>query len=181
MVAKQVADLVTATRGLLVFIFPWLGLVQGEGALPWVGLLLVVDWTGDCIDGPLARSSRGQSRTWIGDHDLEIDMAVSIGLAFYMLIAGFVNLYVGIAYLLLAGLFFWFFGVPRSPGMLFQAPIYGWFLYVVLRETPALGWWMVAWILAAVVITWPRFPNEVIPDFLGGIRKLLDPDLRTDD
>lgn len=181
MVAKQVADLVTAARGLLVFIFPWLGLVQGDAALPWVGLLLVADWTGDCIDGPLARSSRIHSKSWIGDHDLEVDMAVAIGLTFYMLAAGFVDMVVGVAYLLLAGLYFRRFGVLRAPGMLFQAPVYAWFLYTALNAAPAVGWWMVAWILAAVVITWPRFPDEVIPEFLAGIRKTLERDFRTDD
>jgi cardiolipin synthase len=179
-VAKQVADLVTITRGLLVFVFPWLGLVQGKSALTWVGLLLLVDWTGDSLDGPLARHSRSRYQTWIGDHDLEVDMAVSLGLLFYMLLSGFVDLTIGIAYLLLSGLFFWRFGIPRSMGMLFQAPIYGWFLFLTVREIPTVGWWMVGWILAAMVITWPKFPKEMVPDFLGGLKKIFPEDHRTD-
>lgn len=173
MVAKQLADLVTAVRGLLVFIFPWLGFTQEGEALPWVGLLLVVDWTGDSLDGPLARRSRLRYHTWIGDHDLEVDMAVALALLVYMLLAGFVDLPIGIAYLLLWCWLFWRFGIPRSMGMLFQAPIYGGFLYVTLKEFPAVGWSMVGWILAAILITWPRFPQEVVPEFLVGLRRSL--------
>jgi hypothetical protein len=172
-VAKQLADLVTAVRGLLVFVFPWLGFTQEGKALPWVGFLLVVDWTGDCLDGPLARRSRLRHRTWIGDHDLEVDMVVALGLLFYMLLAGFVDLPVGISYLLLWCLFFWRLGIPRSMGMLFQAPIYGWFLYVTLKEVPAVGWSMAGWILAAIVITWPKFPQEMVPEFLVGLSRSL--------
>jgi hypothetical protein len=178
-VAKQVADLLTAVRGLLVFIFPWLGLTLEGEALPWVGLLLVVDWTGDGLDGPLARRSRPRYHTWIGDHDLEVDMAVALGLLFYLLLAGFVDLTLGIAYLLLCCLFFWRLGIPRSIGMLFQAPIYGWFLYVALKEVPAVGWSIVGWILAAIVITWPKFPQEVVPDFLVGLSRSLPVNQRT--
>jgi len=61
-------------------------------------------------------------------------------------------------------------------GMLFQAPIYGWFIYIALTYAPEAGWWLVAWILAAVVITWPRFPREVVPGFLKGMRDSLSQD-----
>jgi len=176
MVAKQIADLITVARGMLMFIFPWLALAQGADSLPWAVALLAADWTGDSLDGSLARRSRIQMQTWVGDHDLEFDMAVSLGLLAYMLIVGFVQPTVAIVYAGIWGLYFLRAGVPRAMGMLFQAPIYGWFIYIALTYAPEAGWWLVAWILAAVVITWPRFPREVVPGFLKGMRDSLSQD-----
>ncbi len=175
MVAKMIADFITATRGLLVVIFPSLGMLYGEEALPWAAAFLAANWTGDSIDGPLARRSH-QYRSWIGEHDLEIDIAVSIGLLAYMLFAGFVKPLVVILYLLGWAVYFKWSGIPRSMGMLFQAPIYSWFIYVSMKFAPVAGWILVAWLLAALVITWPKFPREVVPDFIDGVRALFRPD-----
>jgi len=173
MVAKQIADLITLTRGLLVFIFPWLALAQGPESLPWAVALLAADWTGDSLDGPLARRSRLSIQTWIGDHDLEFDMAVAAGLLAYMFITGYVQATVALVYAGIWGVYFLRVGIPRPMGMLFQAPIYGWFIYVALMQAPGAGWWLVAWVLAAVVVTWPKFPREVVPGFLNGMRETL--------
>lgn len=176
MVAKQVADLITIARGLLLVVFPWLGMAQGRASLPWAAVLLAGDWTGDVLDGFLAKRSRVKQQTWVGEHDLEIDMAVSLGLLVYLIITGLVSLPVGVIYLLLWGVFFLRSGFPRSLGMLFQAPIYGWFIYSALVHTTSAGLMLVAWVLAAVVITWPRFPQQVIPGFLRGFRDFLSQD-----
>ncbi len=170
MVAKQVADLLTFTRGLLLVIFPWLAMTGGQESLSLAVMLLIADWTGDVFDGALARRSRISYDSWIGDHDLEIDMAVALGLLVYTMVTGYLQLTVGAIYLLIWAMYFWRVGVPRTMGMLFQAPIYGWFIYVSLRYTPSAGLWLVAWILVAVVITWPRFPREVVPGFLSGMK-----------
>ena len=178
MVAKQVADFITAIRGLLVLVFPLLGGLYGKDALSWVASFLVANWTGDSIDGPLARRSSRQYRTWIGDHDLEIDIAVSIGLLLYMTLAGFLQPFVTILYLLVWAIYFKVSGIPRSMGMLFQAPIYAWFIYLSLKHVPSAGILLIAWLLAAMVVTWPKFIHEVIPDFLDGIHSLLRHDPR---
>lgn len=170
MVAKQVADLITIARGLLLVFFPWLGITQGSTSLPWAAVLLAADWTGDVLDGALAKRSRFQRQTWVGAHDLEIDMAVSLGLLVYLLVTGYVSIAVALIYLLLWGAYFLRSGIPRSMGMLFQAPIYGWFIYSALVYATSAGLLLSAWILAATIITWPRFPQEVIPGFLQGMR-----------
>jgi len=77
-VAKQVADLITLTRALLLFVFAWLGLTTGAQALPLAALLLIYSWTSDLLDGSIARRSRVYYHSWLGDHDLEVDMAVSV-------------------------------------------------------------------------------------------------------
>jgi hypothetical protein len=172
-VAKQVADLLTFTRGLLLLIFPWLAKTGGQESLSLAAMLLIANWTGDILDGALARRSRIRYNSWIGDHDLEIDMAAALGLLVYMIVTGYVQLLVGVIYVLIWAIYFWRVGIPRTMGMLVQAPIYGWFIYVSLRYTPSAGLWIVAWILVVVVITWPRFPQEVVPGFLVGMKALL--------
>jgi len=169
-VAKQVADLLTFTRGLLLIIFPWLALTGGHESLSLAVMLLIANWTGDVFDGALARRSRICYDTWIGDHDLEIDMAVALGLLIYTMATGYVQLPVGMIYILIWAIYFWRVGIPRTMGMLFQAPIYGWFIYISLHYAPLAGMWLVAWILVAVVVTWPRFPQEVVPGFLRGMK-----------
>lgn len=173
MVAKQVADMITIARGFLLVIFPWLGITQGRASLPWAAVLLAADWTGDILDGALAKRSGIKQQTWVGAHDLEIDMVVSLGMLVYLITTNMLSLPVALIYLLLWAAFFIRSGIPTSLGMLFQAPIYGWFIYISLIHATSAGLMLVAWVLAAVVITWPRFPQQVIPGFLSGIREFL--------
>lgn len=168
-VAKQVADFITFTRALLLLVFAWLGIAFGADALPLCAILMIYSWTSDSIDGTLARRSSRVYHTWIGDHDLEVDMTVASGLLIYMLLTGYVSLIAGGMYITAwIILFIIFFRYYRSMGMTFQAPIYGYFIWLALKYAPPYGLAMIAWILAALAITWPRFPQEVIPGFLSG-------------
>jgi len=167
---KHVADLVTFARGLLAVALVWLGLSQGAQGLGLAVWLMLADWTGDVLDGIIARRSRMDIQTWIGEHDLEVDITVSVGLFIYMLSAGFVDWQFAVGYLLLWILIFWQWGYIRSLGMLIQAPIYFWFIYLAIREPPHMGWWILGWILIAIIFTWPRLPDQVIPGFLENIR-----------
>jgi phosphatidylglycerophosphate synthase len=169
---KQLADMLTLSRILIALGLAWLGFAQGAAGLPRAVWLMIADWTGDCLDGALARRSRNYRHTWLGDHDLEADMIVSGGLLVYMLLAGYVDLWLGSAYLLVWAFVFWRWGLVKVLGLLFQAPIYGWFICVALWHVPAAGWWLLAWITAAIIITWPKFPREVIPGFLSGMRQV---------
>jgi hypothetical protein len=172
LVAKQVADLITTARALIAVCLVWLGIAQGAGGLYLAAWVMIADWAGDMVDGRIARRSRVQYLTWIGNHDLEVDMIVSMGLLGYMLLSGFVNIWTASVYILLWGGFFWYQGgVPQSPGMLFQAPIYAWFIWIALRDAPQAGWAIVIFIASVVVITWPYFPKVIVPGFLAGFRK----------
>ena len=129
LVLKQAADILTFTRALLGIVFVWLGLTQGAEGLPLAVLFLTIAWTTDALDGPAARRSRVYYHTWIGDHDLEVDMFVASGLLAYLWISGFVSTWLAIGYA--AAWFLIFFlmgGIERSLGMLSQAPIYGSFI-----------------------------------------------------
>lgn len=173
LVAKQVADFFTFIRVLLSPTLVLLGILEGSEGLPLAIGAMIASWTSDALDGPIARRSRVKYHTWLGDHDLEVDMAVSIGLMIYMLLAGFVDLQVVGVYILLWVLIFWRWGNMRSLGMLFQTPIYGYFIYISMRLAPLVGGWMIGWIVAVMIITWPRFPKEVVPGFLNGMKAVM--------
>lgn len=57
---KHVVDLVTFARGLLALGLVWLGWSQGADRLGLAVYLILVDWTGDVLDGavPIPRSRR---------------------------------------------------------------------------------------------------------------------------
>lgn len=174
LVAKQVADLITFSRSILGLLLVWLGITCGAAAFPLVVWIMFVDWLGDMLDGSIARRSRRQYHTWIGDHDLEVDMFVSIGLLVYLMAAGFVAWWAGGLYLAFWGLVFWKIGILAAPGMLFQAPAYGIFLWVAFQQAPGLGILLVLYLLTAIILTWPRFPRSVVPGFLNGMRRAID-------
>ena len=171
-VAKQVADLITSARVLIAVCLVGVGIVQGTAGLPLVAWMMIVDWAGDMVDGRIARRSRVQYRTWIGDHDLEVDMTVSAGLLAYMVLAGFVNTWLAVVYVFAWLLYFWKHGgIPHSLGMLLQAPIYAWFIWVALRDAPQAGWAIIIFLLSTVALTWPYFPKVMVPGFLNGLLK----------
>lgn len=170
-VAKQVADVITGGRALIALFLVWLGQSQGAAGLPLAVWAMLADWVGDALDGAIARRSRVSYRTWIGDHDLEVDMTVSVGLLIYLLLAGFVSIWVVAAYALLWGVGFLRQGhIPRSYGMLFQTPIYGLFIYLAFRDAREAAWWIAVFIVSVIIVTWPRLPKMVIPGFLEGLR-----------
>jgi phosphatidylglycerophosphate synthase len=179
LVAKQVADLITFSRAMMALLLACLGFAYGTVAFPLVVWIMFADWLGDMFDGTIARRSRLNYHTWIGDHDLEVDMFVSLGLLVYLMAAGFVPWWVGGFYLACWGVIFLKLGILHSPGMLFQAPIYAWFLWTALKQTPGLGMLLILFFLAAIILTWPKFPKMVVPGFLSGMRATLSSIRRT--
>jgi phosphatidylglycerophosphate synthase len=170
--AKQVADLFTFGRLAIAAIIAYVGFLCGKEGLPLVAMLLLLSWMSDSVDGPLARRSRVQYQTWIGDHDLEVDMVVAGGLLAYLVQAGFVALWAGISYTVLWAGILWAGRSNRSLGMLFQGPVYGYFLWKALLLAFVSGVLLLVWIAAAIIITWPKFPGEIVPRFIAGIETL---------
>ncbi|HSR48057.1 MAG TPA: CDP-alcohol phosphatidyltransferase family protein [Anaerolineales bacterium] len=176
LLAKRLADALTAGRALLALVLAGLSWPRGEELLPVAALVLLACWCTDLFDGALARRSGISEQTWIGSHDLEADALVSLGVLAYLVGSGYLALVYAMVYLLLWAVIFQRWGWRREPAMLFQAPIYLWFLTVALRDAPTVGIWLVAWIVAVVVVTWPRFPDEVVPGFVDGMRRALRQD-----
>ena len=165
--AELLADILTVSRVFIAAAIIGLGFSQGAESLPVVVWLTIAAWTSDFLDGALARHSRVPRRTWIGEQDLIFDMVVGAALLGYMAAAGFMNYWLAAVYVGISVLVFWRVGLSPALGKLFQAPAYAWFIIVSLREAPLAGIWLVAWIVIAVVATWPRFLHQTIPGFLS--------------
>jgi len=171
---KYFADFLTFSRLLLAACLAWLGWSRGADGLQLAALLMIVSWASDVIDGALARRSRVSFRTWIGDHDLSFDMSVAVGLLIFMTAAGYINTSLSIIYILFWGLLFWRFGILSVLGKLFQTPIYAWVIFITFRFEPVFGWMVLIFLFFVICITWPRFPNETVPDCLSGFEQVDD-------
>lgn len=174
LVMKYFADILTGSRLLVAFLLGWLGWTRGDEAWYLATYLLIFSWASDVLDGAIARRSKVQFSTWIGDHDLYFDMAVAVGVLIFLASQGSVSPSLAIIYVLSWIIVYSRFGLISSLGKLFQAPVYGWFIYDTVRNSPQLGAVLVAFIIILVVITWPRFPNDIVPSFLKGLRNGTD-------
>jgi len=168
---KTIADTLTASRFLLALAIVWLGLRIGQPALPTVTLALVMGWVSDVLDGALARRALNQRRTWLGDNDLSVDVCVALGLLGYLTFSGYVSPAIAVSYVLMTGALIWRFR-SRALAMAAQAPVYAILLYLALRDASTYGALAVGWIVLVTVVTWPRFPKTVVPEFLQGMREL---------
>lgn len=168
---KSLADAITLLRGGLAVLFIWLGAYGGRESLPAAALLLVLCWTGDFVDGGLARRSRRYRHTWIGDHDLEFDVFVSLCLGIYLTLAGYVSLPWALGYAAI-----WLFilslaGRSKALLNLVQALIYAAMIVQAWVDALPAGLLLVGWILAALVIKRERLVHQVVPEFLQGIQQ----------
>ncbi len=171
--SKQIADVITWSRTLLVPVFIWLGIVHGPDALPIAAVLMVINLTADSVDGPLARRSPGSPQTWIGANDLAVDMFVNAGVLGYLTAAGFIPWPISGLYLLIWAVLFWWRGGAFALGILFQVPIYVSFIYILLRDAAPAALIFIGWIVAALIVSWPKFPRVIVPGFLNGVRDMI--------
>ena len=59
--------------------------------------------------------------------------------------------------------------------MLVQAPIYAWFIWVVLRAAPQAGIWLLGWLAFVLLVNWSRFVHEVAPGFIDDVKNAARP------
>lgn len=168
---KTLADTLTSARFMLGLYLTYLGWRDGAEAVAPATLTLLVAWATDVLDGPLARRDPRGIHTWIGDHDLEADMTVALGVWIYLALAGFLSAWLAVAYGLAAAVALWHFGSAHLAWGV-QALPYGAMIWTAWRTAPIFGLLLVAWIGLVVVATWPRFPQCVLPEFLDGMRDL---------
>lgn len=168
---KVLADVLTGIRFLLGLVLVWLGWRMGPEAMPTATLALFAAWVSDLLDGPLARRDPRGVHTWIGDHDLEADLAVAGGLWVYLTLTGYVPPWLTTAYVLAGAAALWHWRSAHLAWGL-QALPYGAMIWTACRTAPPYGLLLVAWIGVAIVVTWPRFPRRTVPEFLRGMRDL---------
>jgi len=168
---KTIADMLTGMRAILGLWLIWLGWQGGAKAISSASLALLASWATDVLDGPAARSDPRHLRSWIGDHDLAVDMLVALGVVVYLALAGFVSLWLAGVYLVTSALALRHFDSVHL-GWVLQAPPYGAMIWTALRVVPTYGLALVIWIIGVVIVTWPRFPKQVVPEFITGMRAL---------
>jgi hypothetical protein len=168
---KTLADTLTGVRLLIALYLVWLGWHKGPDAIGSAGLALLAAWITDVLDGPLARCDPRDIRTWIGDRDLEADMAVALGVWIYLTLAGFLSLWLAGIYLVVAGVVLWRFGSDQLAWGI-QALPYGAMIWTSWRLVPWCGLLLVVYCGLVIVVTWPRFPRHTVPEFLNGMRDL---------
>lgn len=166
---KQMADIITAGRLLFGVAFVWLGVTRGAAGLPLAGLLLVANWTADSIDGPLARSHPTPYRTWLGDHDLEVDMLITAGILVYLATAGLAPALWAASYLVV-----WLAAIhtvsnAHALGALVQVPVQAWLLITLLREVSQAIWWVLGWAGIGALVRGRYFVGQRLPEFFRGL------------
>jgi phosphatidylglycerophosphate synthase len=168
---KTLADILTASRFGLAWVLLWLGISRGPAGLPTAVVILIIAWITDVLDGPIARKDASRRHTWIGDHDLETDVSVSLGVLTFLVLAGYLAAWLAVGYVIICLVLLWRF---RSQELAWavQAPPYGAMLYFSLCYAPAYGFAMVAYLIVVLIGTWPRFPRVTLPQFFSGIQNL---------
>ena len=167
---KMLADGLTAARLLISMVLVTWGLAVGPDGLAVAAMLVLLAWTTDALDGPLARMSGLVGTSWIGRHDLAIDVALAVALLFWMCCGDLIFPVVATIYLGLWAFVLSRYGRLTKPvGAAFQGPIYGWFVVCLLLRGLVLGRLMTLWVLANVGLTWRRLIGTELPQFLDGM------------
>jgi hypothetical protein len=167
---KSFADLLTSIRALIVPILIWLGFNQGESALNTIVLLMLISWISDYFDGLFARKHPFEKQTWIGAHDLQIDVLVGSSLLIYLTVSGFVAINIAMLYLVGWWLFFLIRGMPKSYGAVFQAPIYLFLLWLAWQLNSWALIYVITWLVGNILYNWRRLFATLIPEFFAGLR-----------
>ena len=54
--------------------------------------------------------------------------------------------------------------------MFFQSPIYLFLIIQALDHAPLAGWSIILTVMTMVIVTWPKFPKQILPDFFAGVQ-----------
>lgn len=170
---RVLADGLTGLRLVLSVMLAVGGLTFYPHGVEAAAALVLVAWTTDALDGPLARrSGRGESR--LGRSDLLIDVFFALCLLFFMRSAALMPPVVAWVYVLVWAIVFWRFGQVTKPlGAAFQGPVYAWFVVRLLADRVLVGRILLLWVLANVALTWRRLVLSDVPDFFRGMRQVM--------
>jgi len=167
------ANILTGLRAVVALLLPVFGALQGREALASSVYLMLVAWVSDYFDGTLARRHSSHRPSWLGAHDLQVDLLVAMGLLLYLLQSGYVSTLFALGYVVAWMLALRRFGMDKTTGSLLQGPIYGIFLWIAAQDAPAAALWVPAWVVVVLSISWRRFLGQVLPEFFAGLGRLL--------
>lgn len=165
---KTLANTLTITRFFIGFIIAYLGVLKKKAGLKYAVIWLIIAWITDVLDGFLARRSKAP-KDWIGEHDLYADMTVSAGVLFYLTSSGFISVTFSLSFLIISIILLsWLKAKAIADGI--QAVPYGLMIYTSIKNDLVLGISIVIYLILLIIITWPRFPKEKVPEFIEGIK-----------
>lgn len=167
---RFLADLLTVSRALLAICLAGLGMTHGAEGLPTAIITVIVSWLTDVLDGPLARSDPDHQATWVGEHDAEADLAISLGVAAFLVLSGYLAGWLG-ALLVLAVLGLWMWHSHQLAWPFYALP-YVILILTALRDAPLFGWLAVSYLAATLVVRWPRLLCQYLPEFFQAIGSL---------
>lgn len=171
---KALADALTTTRLLLALVLVLFGLGVGTGSITDAGLVVLVAWTTDLLDGPLARRSGVSRQTWVGRNDLYIDISFGLALLGFMCSVNLVHPLSALAFVLVWAVVVYIFGHLTKPlGALLQGPVYVWFGTRLLLRGMLVGKLMVVWLLGNIAVTFKRLTRRDLPEFLRGVEQVF--------
>ena len=169
---QKAADFLTAIRALLGIVLIVFALYRPWEFFPelvvW-GLLL--GWTTDVLDGYLARRSGTPGTTWWGQRDLLADLMLVTALAVVLLKFEVVPT-LPVLILSASAFLTYFLTQQLAVLQLFMGVIYGLFIINVFQTRPALGRWILNWVLAMAILDWPR-TRENVGGFFKGVTTIL--------
>jgi len=160
--------MLTLSRGFVAAAIFSLGFL-GHRALEAVILLTILGWTTDIFDGRLARKYH-KPPTWIGEREFAFDMAMVFAGLCYFVMAGFINFWLAMVYVVVAAVFIVLFR-SKMITMSFATPLVALPLIVASIKEPRAALWYYLWIVAALVLDWSRFKG-VVREFIENARKL---------
>jgi len=170
--AKTLADILTAGRAFLGLMMVYEGIIYKTDGLAIAAMTLLTAWITDILDGPIARRDTRGLTSWIGEHDLEADLVVALGVWLFLGISGFVSPFWFVIYLIVAILFS---SITHSiyVGWLVQVVPYASMIMLSLLFARSYGIVLVTYLLLILVVTWPRFIHHKVPDFINGMKDVF--------
>ena len=172
-----IPDLLTASRLLLAALIVALGVARGRDAVAMALILAMVAWISDNLDGFMARRIPNRQPSWLGRHEFAVDVVFTWATLAFILLAGFLPWWLGIAYTLLALI---------VAALVQRKPITNIFLRIidvtavllVLWFYRELGLLLIAFLLTLAAVQWPRLSRDsvtwartvwgLVRDFLRG-------------
>jgi hypothetical protein len=167
---KPLADLLTASRVLMAIQLILLGLTRSSDGLHLAVLLVLISWLTDLLDGRLARRDPNFKPTWIGDHDAEVDLVTSVGVAAYLVFSGYLATWLGLVIVVFL-LVLWILHSRQLAWPIYALP-YVLLLITAFQDAPLLAWVMVGYLLVTSIIQMPRLSHEHLPEFFQALDSL---------
>jgi len=168
---QLLADVLTISRVFIGISFIVLGVGWGAEFISTAILFMLLAWLTDMLDGPLARLDIDHPQTWIGSHDSEADLIVSLGITGYLVLSGYFTIWLGGTLLLLIpGL--WFFHSQQLAWPFYAIP-YVSLIFISLKADPIYGQIALVVLILIGIIYRERLRSRYVPEFLQTLKNLF--------